>query len=107
MGGLRKTMSKVHRVVGRFADPAAYHYSKKKGKDSPWEKSSDDIEGFTAKHIWGGPIDPEDPNADTPLPKVTEMPDDQTTAKSRKRSQSRRQAASGRSSTILSDGLGG
>lgn len=106
MGGLRKTASKIHRAVGKVTDPAAYLYHKNRGSKSPWERSSDDVEGFTSEHIWGGPIDPENPNPE--LPPVQPMPDqdDAATDKARKRDQSRRRAASGRSSTILSDGQG-
>lgn len=106
MGGLRKAASKVHRWVGKSTDPAAYYWSKSKGKDSPWERSSDDVEEFTGKYIWGGPIEPENPNPE--LPPVQAMPDqdDESLEKSRKRNQSRRRASSGRSSTILSDGQG-
>ncbi len=84
MGGLAKTLSKVQKI----ASPLTGKLDKKLekavyGKD--WDK------------------DPEAPE----LPKVLEMPDEDAITRSRKRTDSRRRAGSGRSSTILSDGLGG
>lgn len=97
MGGLRKTASRIHRAIGK-TDPIAWK--------AVGEKATDATEDFTAKYVWGGPIDPENPNPE--LPPVQPMPeqDDASTDKARKRNQSRRRAASGRSSTILSDGQG-
>jgi hypothetical protein len=95
MGGLRKTASRIHRAVGK-TDPIAWKLV--------GEKATDATEDFTAKYIWGGPIDPEDPNP--ALPKVREMPDEEGVAKSRKRNNSRRRASTGRASTILTDGEG-
>lgn len=102
MGGLRKTASKIHRGAMKTADPIGHAVM---GDKHPERKLADEIEGFTAENVWGGPIDPKNPNQ--PLPKVNEMPDEEQIKKSNRRNQSRKRAASGRASTVLSDGLGG
>lgn len=97
MGGLRKGLSKLHRKISKVADPI--------GDKVFGSKLSDKVEDFTSDNVWGGPIDPENPNPK--LPKVLEMPDEEQLSQSAKRTRSRKRAASGRSSTVLSDGLGG
>ncbi len=81
MGGLRKTVEKVHNKL----TPGMGKINKK-------------IE----TGVWG-----EDPEPPPDLPPPQEMPDEEAVARARKRTNSRRRGG-GRAGTILSDdGLGG
>lgn len=107
MSKIRKTASKVHRAAIKIADPVGHAIMKDRHPDA---QLADKIEDTTAKHVWGTPIDPEEPepikDTDKKDPAVMELPDEEEIERARRRGNSRRRASSGRASTILTNGGG-